>query len=253
MLVDVHCHLAHITHDTIENILYHAKEAGVTTIINNGTNPEDNKKSIALAKKYPSVKAALGFYPTDMLKMSEEEIEEEMAFIKKNKEEVIALGEVGVDYHWITDPAEQKRERENFERVLAFAEKIKKPVIVHSRKAEKDTIDLLISSKLKKIVMHCFGGSMKLVPKVISAGWYFSIPTNVVRDSHFQKLSEIVPTSQLLTETDAPFLGPERDVPNEPANISKAIPVIAKIKGVTSEEMKKIIFLNYEKAFTTGL
>lgn len=249
MLVDAHCHLMHITHDTIENVLQRAKEAGVTAITNNGTNPEDNRISLALAKRYPQVKAALGFYPTDTLKMTDEQIGEEMVFIKKNKDDVFALGEVGIDYHWITDQKEQKKERENFEKVLAFAEKIKRPVIVHSRKAEADTIDLLLSSKLKKIVMHCFGGSVKLVPTVVDAGWSFSIPTNVVRDSHFQKLTEIVPIGQLLTETDAPFLGPEKDVPNEPANIAKAIPIIAQIKRITSAEMKNIIFYNYKRIF----
>lgn len=249
MLIDVHCHLSHITHDTVGNVLQRAQAAGVTVIINNGTNSEDNRTSLALAKKYPQVKAALGFYPTDTLKMSDEQIEEEMEFITRHKNDVLALGEVGIDYHWITDSQEQKRERENFEKVLAFAEKIKKPVIVHSRKAEADTIDLLVSSKLKKVVMHCFGGSLKLVPRVIDAGWSFSLPTNIVRDSHFQKLTEIVPTGQLLTETDAPFLGPEKDIPNEPTNIAKALPIIAKIKKVTVEEMKKIIFLTYNRIF----
>lgn len=249
MLVDVHCHLNNIKQDVIDNVLQRAKEAGVTVIINNGTNPEDNRTSLALAKRYSQVKAALGFYPTDTLKMSDEQIDEEMIFIKKNKDNVIALGEVGVDYHWVTDQKEQKKERENFEKVLAFAEKIKKPIIVHSRKAEADVIDLLQSSKLKKIVMHCFGGRLKLVPKVTDAGWYFSIPANIIRDSHFQKLVEMVPVDQLLTETDAPYLGPEKNIPNEPSNVAKTIPVMAQIKRITQGEMEKIIFLNYQKIF----
>ncbi|MBI4440959.1 TatD family hydrolase [Candidatus Woesearchaeota archaeon] len=249
MLIDVHCHLDHITHDTVDNVLRRAHAAGVGIIINNGTNPTTNRTCLELAKKYPFVKAALGFYPTDTLKMSPEEIDAEMSFIKKNKDIVIALGEVGIDYHWVTDAVQQKTERENFERVMDFAEKIKKPLIVHSRKAEADVIDLLASSPLKKVVFHCFGGGMKLVPKIVDAGWMFSIPTNIVRDIHFQKLVAMVPVSQLLTETDAPFLGPEKEKPNEPATIAKALPVMAKLHRVTMTEMENLLFMNYQRVF----
>ncbi len=247
MLIDVHTHLDAL--EDIDTILQRAKEAGVGVIISNGTNSKTNRITLDLTKKYPVVKAALGLYPTDALQMTDEQIDEEFDFIRKNKDTIIALGEVGVDYHWITDVAQQKKERENFEKVMAFAEKIKKPIIVHSRKAEVDTVDLLRSSKLKKVVLHCFGGNMKIAAKAIDAGYWFSIPTNILRDNHFQKLVEMLPLKQLLTETDAPYLGPEKNVPNEPANIARSVPIIAKIKSVTKEEMENIIFANYQRVF----
>src|SRR3989338_5510755 len=202
--VDVHTHLDYIQHDTIENVLKRAKESGVNVIINNGTNPAKNRISLELAEKYPCVKAALGLYPTDALKMTDSEIDAELDFIKVNNDKIIALGEVGIDYHWIKDASEQKREREIFEKVLKLAEKLKKPILVHSRKAEEDAIEMIKNFKVKKVIMHCFGGNLKLVPKIVDFGWSFSIPANVVRDNHFQKIVEMVPTTQILTETDAP-------------------------------------------------
>ena len=247
--VDVHTHLDYIQHDTIENVLKRAKESGVNVIINNGTNPAKNRISLELAEKYPCVKAALGLYPTDALKMTDSEIDAELDFIKVNNDKIIALGEVGIDYHWIKDANEQKREREIFEKVLKLAEKLKKPILVHSRKAEEDAIEMIKNFKVKKVIMHCFGGNLKLVPKIVDFGWSFSIPANVVRDNHFQKIVEMVPTTQILTETDAPFLGPEKNIPNEPMNIAKAVSMIAKIKKMTPEEMEQVIFLNYQRLF----
>lgn len=247
MLIDVHCHLDAL--GNIDEAIKHATGAGIGIIISNGINPNTNRITLDLAKKYPVVKAALGLYPPDALEMTEKEIDAELEFIKKNKENIMAIGEVGIDYHWIKEPTQQKKEREIFEKVVALAEKIKKPVIVHSRNAEADAIDLLASSKLKKVVLHCFGGNLKLAAKAIDADYSFSIPTNVVRDSHFQKLVEMVPTTRLFTETDAPYLGPEKGVPNEPANIAKSMPVIAQLKKVTPEEMEKMIFSNYQKMF----
>ena len=138
---------------------------------------------------------------------------------------------------------------EVFNKVLSLAEKINKPVIVHSRKAEKECIEILETFKIKHIDMHCFGGNFKLVKKIQDNGWIFSIPTNIVRLFHFQKIVEETPMSQLLTETDSPYLSPYPEKRNEPSFVVETIKKISEIKKLDEEEVKKLIYMNFQKIF----
>jgi len=248
ILVDVHAHLDHCNQDDLYNIVERAKKAGVNMIITNGIDPETNRKALELAKKYDIVKAALGLYPIDALKMSDEDIDCEMEFIKNNKDNIIAVGEIGIDYH--RDRKEHERQKMIFKKMLGLADEIEKPVIIHSRKAEEDCISILEGSKLKKpIIIHCFGGNRKLVERIRDNGWFFSIPANIIRDSHFQMIVEHVPITQLLTETDAPYLSPYKDKPSEPSFITETIKKMAEIKGMDEKEVMNSIFMNYQKVF----
>jgi len=122
---------------------------------------------------------------------------------------------------------------------------------IHSRKAEKDVIELLECSSLKKsqIILHCFSGKKSLITKAASHGWSFSVPTNIVRAENFQSLVRNVDLSQLLTETDAPWLSPYKEKRNEPAFVIETIKEIAKQKSLDSEEVANNIFMNYQKIF----
>ena len=155
ILVDDHCHLMHAQYEKdLDDVITRAKQAGVKAIICSGVNPTTNKQALEIAKKYDIVRASLGIYPIDALGLAEEgaglarqtepiDLDEEFAFITKHKDDVAAVGEVGLDYHWIKDEKLQKQERDNFQRIIEFVEKIKKPIIVHTRNAEQDCIDML--------------------------------------------------------------------------------------------------------------
>ena len=172
ILVDVHAHLDHkLISGKVDEIIKNSMKNGVKAIITNGVNPETNRIALQLAEKYDIVKAALGVYPIDSLnvdvkkvfyplKENKIDIDKEIEFIQKNKDKIVAVGEVGLDYY--LDKDNKKEQKEVFEKFIQLSEKIKKPIIVHSRKAEADAIDLLSSSKLKKVVMHCFSGNFKL-------------------------------------------------------------------------------------------
>ena len=248
MLIDIHAHMEHPSFKTdISEVIERAKKAGVTTIISSGTNHELNIKTLELSKKFPLIKPALGIYPVDALKLSEEDFEKSIEFIKKNKKDILAIGEIGMDFQEVQ--GKEKEQEDNFLRLLQLSEKLDLPVIIHSRKAEEKVIDVLESSKLKKIVMHCFSGSMKLVKRIEDNGWMFSVPCNIVFSEHFQKLAKQVSMSQLLTETDAPFLSSIKGQRNEPKNIVHTIDKISEIKNLDKEEVKKIIFMNFKKFF----
>jgi TatD DNase family protein len=120
---------------------------------------------------------------------------------------------------------------------------------VHSRAAELRVVEIIEEAGNKDVVMHCFGGRLHLVKRIIKSGWYFSIPTNIVRSEQLQKIAELSPMSKLLTETDAPFLSPFRERKNEPAFVAEAIKAIAKVKGMDPVEVANAVFQNYQRLF----
>lgn len=256
--IDVHCHLDHrdLSQD-IDSVISHAEKSDVRIIITNGLNKETNRRALQLSEKYPTVKAALGIYPVDAFTREIEEaklgidnsfdFDEEIEFIEKNKDRTIAVGEIGLDY--ADKKSDKEQQKEHFRKLLMLAKRIDKPVIVHSRKAEADVIEILASEGMKKVVMHCFSGKKKLLMTAVKHGWYFTVPTHVVRSHQFQYLAEAVPLNRLFAETDAPFLTPFKEKPNEPAFVVESYKKIAEIKGMELEEVKNNVFINFKRLF----
>ncbi|MCF7798961.1 TatD family hydrolase [Candidatus Woesearchaeota archaeon] len=256
-LIDVHAHLDFpALVKKLKIILQHAENAGVKAIVANGVTPESNRKVLALAKEHDIVKPALGYYPWHVPEVSEVAFDEELDFIKKSNP--LALGEIGLDKKW--DNIEHynvkggkealfKQQQVAFEKFITLAEKKNIPLIVHSRKAELDAIEMLQSSSAKKIIMHCFSGKKRLVKEVLDNGWSVSVPVIVTKLEQFQDMVKTASASQLLTETDAPYLGPEPGLTNEPANVAIAIKKIAELKGLTEQEMADQIYMNYQRLF----
>lgn len=194
---------------------------------------------------------ALGLYPVDALKLSDEQIDSEIEFIKeqiKSNPKVIAIGEVGLDYHWVKDGKEQQREKRIFEKFISLAEHAKKPLIVHSRESEKDAFDMLQSSDAKAI-FHCFNGSLSLAKKCEDAGYFFSIPASITFIKHFQELAAQTDMTHLFAETDSPYMSPFRGKRNEPAFVAESYKKIAEMKKKSMEEVSEIVLDNYKNMF----
>lgn len=244
MLIDVHCHLDFPDFTDLDKVIERAKKAGVVSIISNGVNQESNRAVLEIAKKYEIVKPALGFYPDEAVKQDDDAVNKEIEFISEQKP--VAIGEVGLDNYRVQNP---ERQKEVFKRFIHLAEKMNLPIIVHARKAEQEAVELLQSYKLKKVIMHCFSGSLQLAKKIADNGWYFSIPPSIVYTSNFQELVRAVNSTHLLTETDAPFLGPVKGERDEPAFVAFTIREIARIKRIEAEEAENIVFMNYKRIF----
>jgi len=279
MLIDIHSHLDHCYFkDDLDKVIENAKKANVKVILTAGINPKKNRESIKIAKKYDIVKACLGIYPIQyennnnydnnkkikqqknnfnnkiQLKINKNNsenniinIDEEIKFIEKNKKNIVAIGEVGLDYHW--DKNNIIEQKKLFEKMIKLAEKLNKPIIVHSRKAEEDTISMLQSSKLKKIIMHCFTGKKSLVKKIIDDGWFITAPTSIVRSTQFQENAKLAPITQLFCETDSPYLTPYKDKRNEPAFVTEAYKKVAEIKNMELKEVVNNIWMNWQNTF----
>ncbi|MBW2964379.1 TatD family hydrolase [Candidatus Woesearchaeota archaeon] len=256
MFIDVHAHLDHpMFSDDIDRVIENARNAGVKVIIAQGLDPVSNRAVLEFAKRYDVVKPALGIYPPDALKkememdsnprpLPEFDIDEELEFIRKSAP--LAFGEVGLEYKNGTDIPAQKV---LFQKFIELSEKTATPLIIHSRKAELDVVDMLESSNAKRPILHCFCGRKHLVKRAADNGWSFSVSTNVVKSEQFQDLVRSVHISQLLTETDCPYLSPFVGKRNEPAFVVESTKKIAELKGMTVEDTANNIFMNYQNMF----
>ena len=242
MLVDLHCHLtAPEFEKNLDEVLLRSRDM---IAVSSGVNWEDNKKVLALCKKYKQVKAGLGLYPLDALKLNEEKFQRDLDFIRKHKDEFVYVGEAGLDYK---ESDNAKKQRDQFEKIISFVEKLKKPLLIHSRKAELDCVELLESSSVKTVIFHSFTGKLKLAQKIADLGWCFSIPTAVVKSEQFQKVVAEVDISQLFTETDAPFMSPHFGKRNEPSFVVEGVKKIAELKGLDGDEVVKMLYVNFQK------
>ena len=257
MYIDVHSHLDHsIPMQRIGEIIQNAEKAGVKHIITNGINPETNRICLELSKKYDIVECGMGVYPRTSLKKELEaensslknddfDIDEEISFIRKNKKNIIAISEVGLDFVNGAD----NQQIEDFQKMIDLAKELNKPIVIHSRKAELKCIEMLEASKYKKVVMHCFCGKKSLVKRVVDNGWFLTIPTSVTRSQQFQDNAKNVPITQLFCETDTPYLSPFKDIWNEPAFIVESYRKIAQIKGMDLAEVANNIYMNWQRIF----
>lgn len=244
--IDIHCHLD-MCYD-IPSCVARARQADVKAIVTQGVNPKSNRAALELSRKYKEVKAALGLYPLDAVKLSDAEIDKEIQFIRENRKEFIAIGEVGLDFK--EDSTEHERQKYIFNKIVSVAIELDKPIIVHSRKAENICIELLKKAKAKKVIMHCFSGKFKLVERIRDNGWFLSIPTNVKYSEQFQNIAKAIPLTNLFCETDSPFLHPDKEKNNEPANVIESYKTIAVLKGISLEDVTLMIAQNYVRLFS---
>src|SRR5690606_16547381 len=242
-LFDVHAHLTspRFAPDVAE-VIARAEAAGVTTIISNGLHQDDNRRVLELAAQYPIVRPALGLYPVDavlrdMLEDGESYPREDapvlsaqqtIASLQGQLGQAVAIGEIGLDHHWVPEKYWDKQERV-FRELVALAMSADLPIIIHTRKAERRTFEILRELKAPRVNWHCYSSRLKLGREIAEAGHYLSIPANARRNETFSGLLRGAARTQLLLETDSPYLGPEPGVSNEPANVGVTLSYAAEL------------------------
>ena len=230
MLVDTHCHIFNEYYEDIDKVIKSAKDNGIGMLIVNGIDKHSNEEVLRLISKYDIVYGALGIQPEAV----ETTTLEDFKFIEEhiNDDKVLAIGEIGLDYHYDIDREKQK---EVFKRQLELAKKYNKPVIVHSRDCIGETYDILKTSGVKGI-MHCYSGSVEMAREFCKIGFYLGIG-GIVTFKNAVKLLKVIkeiPLEYIVLETDSPYLSPEpyRGRTNEPANVSVILQRICDIKGL---------------------
>jgi TatD DNase family protein len=248
--VDVHAHLDFKDFDQDrEELIKKLKENNIITL-SNTLNPENYERTKLLFKEAPHVHVCPGLYPQDSEKISDQEFESYISYLRAHKKDFVAIGEVGLDRYNTIDPQLWELQEKRFKALIELGIELDKPVIMHTRKAEERVIEILEhyvqETGFKKFDLHCFSGKKKLIPRIKALGIFCSIPLIVLNTQSFQLLVEGLPMRQLLVETDSPFLNPSKER-NSPLNIPQIYAKIAEIKGLNSTEIEHIIYRNYQK------
>lgn len=253
-MIDTHAHVAMAGYDGgITGVLHRAAHAGVTHIvcIGAGGDLEEAESAVAAARTYVGVSAACGIHPHDAAEV-DEPLWAGIASLCAAPE-VVAVGETGFDFHYMSSPAEDQDRV--FRLHVRLARELRKPLVIHTRNAEPETLQLLREEHAQEAggVIHCFSGTHDFAMRVLEFGFYLSIPGIVT----FRKPGELIetvtdtPLDRLLVETDSPFLAPmpHRGKRNEPAFVIETLRKIAEIKGISFEQAREATTANAVRLF----
>lgn len=238
MLTDTHCHL-HLGQFDLDRdeVVARAEANGVTKIIEVGIDLESDKEAIALATRYPQIYAAVGIHPHEAGKATPETWAELRTLASQPG--VVAIGETGLDYYRNRSPHEKQKEA--LKKQLSLARELRKPVILHDRKAHNDLLAIIREhGEGLTGVFHCFSGHLAMAEKCLEMGFYISIagPVTFKNAHRLQELARTLPLERLLLETDSPFLSPFGGR-NEPANVKAVAEKVAELRGLSWEEVAR--------------
>lgn len=243
-IFDSHAHYHDKKFDKNRDILLKSlPQNGIDKVINVGTNIEDSQKSLELVKKYDYMFASVGVHPYDIETLSNKYIDELEVLTKDKK--VIAIGEIGLDYY--NNEIDRQLQQKIFKEQLSLATEIKKPVIIHMREADKDTVEILKQYKLKGVV-HCFSGHAEIAKILIEMGYYLGF-TGVITFKNNNKQTKTlyeIPIEKVLIETDCPYMAPEpyRGQICNSTMLPSVIEKISNIKNIAKQKVADITNIN---------
>jgi TatD DNase family protein len=262
MFVDSHAHIDGEEFDADrEEVVARARGAGVRAILNVGTGDPHGgtlERAVDVAEKFEGVYAAVGVHPHDA-RLYDDAAERRLHdILRRGVGRIVALGEIGLDFHYDNSPRDVQREV--FARQLRLARELSLPVIIHSREADAETVEVLraeYSGAGRGGVMHCFGGSERMAREVLELGFHISFAGNVTfkKAENLREVARTVPTERLLVETDCPFLAPVplRGRRNEPAYVVETARLVAGLRGVEPEELGRTTSENFARLFGVEL
>lgn len=232
-LIDTHCHLDFDRYDDDRDDVIQQCRERMELVVNSGTNVERNRRSLALAAEHDHIAATLGIHPTYIEDLDPDHPDQVEHQIRDNQGRIAGIGEIGLDYHHVTDDTGRERQEDWYRQMLALAADLDQPVVLHTRDAEPRALEIVNEYDLPGVVLHCFNGAPQLAEDAVDRGYYVSISTQVLYSSRVQELAETVPLDRILLETDAPFLYP--DGRNVPWHVEESAEQIAAIKDVAAE------------------
>ncbi len=252
-MIETHCHLDYLKETPLAETLEKSWEVGVQKIITISVEPDNLDSVIEIANNHENVYCSQGIHPHDA-KLYTDQVGEKIKLQAQTESKVLAIGEVGLDYHYDNSP--RNAQKDVFRKQLQIAVDLDKPTIIHTREAEEDTDEILseFAPKLnRKGVIHSFTSSSKLAEKMLSLGFYLGF-NGIITFKNAEDIREIVrntPLDQILIETDSPFLAPvpHRGKKNAPYFLPHVVEKIAELKNTTEEEVIRVTTENAIKLF----
>ncbi len=253
-IVDTHSHIDMIEGISTEEIIKNAYDAGVNKIIVPCAYPHDIEKINELTLQYKEVYGLLGVHPSETRDWSDDLINKISTIVKQNKK-IVGIGEIGLDYYW--DKSFNDIQKEVFIKQIKLANDLNLPICVHDREAHFDTLKILKEhNKGSKVVMHCFSGSAEFMRECLKENIYIALGGVVTFKNAVKakEVAETIPLDKLLLETDAPYLTPVpfRGTENQPAYTKFVAEEIAKLRGVSIEEISQQTTLNAHEVYNLG-
>lgn len=257
-LVDSHCHIDGEQFDADrDEVVRRAREAGVAAMLNVGTgdpHSDDFRRALSVAQKYENVFASIGVHPHDA-KLYDDRAEEHLIDLVRSSEKVIAWGEIGLDFYY--DHSPRDAQKEVFRREIRTARGLNLPIIIHSRDADDETVEILSDEcsypEFRGGIMHCFGGSPKMAEDLMKIGFLISFAGNVTfkKAENLREAARVVPLDKLLVETDCPFLTPVpfRGKRNEPAYVVHTARFLAELFSVSPGTLADNTTSNFKRFF----
>ncbi len=256
-LIDSHCHIDGPEYDSDrDEVIARAFDAGVTTMLNVGTGDPHSgafERAVELSEKHESIYCAIGVHPHDA-KMFDDAAEARLTELAKQGSRLVAWGEIGLDYHYDHSPRDVQRDV--FRRQLRIARDLNLPVVIHSREANDDTIQILREEFIgagRAGVLHCFGGDLQMARDAIDLGFFISFAGNLTfkKAEDLRAVAQQLPLDRLLVETDCPYLTPVpfRGRRNEPARVIETAKCLAELHDRDADDIGKITSENFWRLF----
>ena len=249
MLYDSHCHLDMLAQPELAEALSSAEKSGVGGMISCSTSFASNQRNLEIASLHKEVRAALGLYPLDALGFNEEQLNRAFDFFRQNlkKKDGAAIGEVGLDYKLCVNKEEQEKQIGILRRFVSLSKDSGKPLVVHSRFAQKQALNLMSEEGATKVLMHSFIDSSKLMKQAAEKGFFVSVGMSVLANEDVQKRIAAFPIESLLFETDAPIrFNGEKAMP---ASVALVAQKVAELKGIPLQELETTQEKNFKSFF----
>lgn len=256
-MLDIHCHLTGEEYAELggaDGVLFHAKQSGVSTVVCSGFDLNSSVQAAEIAARNEGVYFCAGFHPSELDKFKDGDFQRLRELCKSEK--CVAVGEIGLDYHFEDNPP-RETQREMFLAQMQIADELRLPIVIHSRDAAQETLEILRENKrlLKKGgLLHCYSYSPEMVGDFAALGLYFSFggPCTFKNAKKVQESVRLVPAPRILSETDCPYLTPtpfRGEFPNQPKNVKYVVEKMAEIRNLSTEELEKQIEENAKRLF----
>jgi TatD DNase family protein len=241
-MIDTHCHVDFKDFNKNRAEVIDRARGKLIAIINSGATLGGNRRTLRLINEYKGfVYGSLGLHPINASKIDSSVLDQILNEISMDINNIVAIGETGLDFHRIDDYDKRKKQERVFKLFIDLANEHEMPMVIHARDAEERAFEIVKKySMLKNVIFHCYGGDLETARSIVEEGYYISISTMICFSKHHQKLVAGLPISSILTETDSPYLSPFKGRKNEPAFLDEVIKAIAEIKSLSFSEVEKI-------------